>query len=692
MKKTYLLTLLTVFIFTSFVFVLETQAQRRAGRLVQRILGTVEDGTGYRVAPPSGQNSARQSGGEIAEGVLGIVQHFIDGKGGGTLKPVAIVSLASFDEFKQVALTVAKRIRESENSTEEPAMLNSFLSFYEMLVQNGFDTKQPLGFILQTDGLLYYPLFFTPMNLDNNFGKTFLERYTGTTADGSVILKTDIIPYPLATLHVRQYKGWLFIATERQLNSLPEDPTLYLEGLDKEKLLTARFYLDNVPRLTTGAALAFAEMQAVQTAQTEAEKASARLFISYLRALSEQANFLEYSLYYNAREGDYVIQQSEIVKPGTEQAKLLKERRNTVSPLHGLYYPENAAIAGHFCTYLTKAQRVNLEIILKETLGKHLLTEEEQAHISGNVASVEAEKSGAEPPVTAGDHRDKLANLLKLDGTDVNMGHREVLAELLALESAENAEYDSADSVPLQGLKLGGLPKQELSRQQKVETILKRIAACYYWGLLGSVRKGKFDTAFTVSQEHGILGGFVIEDKRFHKTLDEVFAEIAAQFPDVYQQIVSKNYKTFNGFKLTKISFRLSDILSESPLRFLFPAGNNDEKVTVILGVYEDMVCVSIGRGAAPEEELKAAILASEKALAVNDVFFVYSAYEAGQMFDAAGTPERFRPLRQFISNPHPEANAYADVEWTNTGKTVTLRIRDLLTPSVWRLGRNIRR
>ncbi|GHT27087.1 hypothetical protein FACS18942_05790 [Planctomycetales bacterium] len=700
MKKNYLpvfFTLLLVFVFAGLPVQQISAQQRPVGRFVQRILNAVNGGSEYRVEPSNGQNAQQQNTapqneeGRIAENVLGIVQQFVQNSSADAkntalktaLKPVAVISLASFNEFKHVAHTVAERIRESENIAEEPAALNSFLSFYETLVKNGFDTEQPAGFILQTDGLLYYPLFFTPLNLDSNFGKNLQERYTETTADGRTVLKTGIIPYPFGTLYVRQHNGWVFIATEKQLNSLPDDPSVLLEGLGKEKLLAARFYLDNLPKLTTGTALAFAEMQAVQKAQNEAEKASARLFISYLRSLAEQASFLEYSLYYDEKEGDYVIQQKETVKPGTEQAKLLAQRRNAASPLHGFYYPENAALAGHFCMLLTKAQRVNLETLLKETLGKQLLTEDEQKIMYAPAAQTEDKKQ--EPVQKKEEQKDAAQK-----------DHRDVLAELLAKEHSEEQELDNLEEkpAPLPELELSTLPNTELTKQQKTEIILRRLAACYYWGLLGSVRSGKFDTAFTVSQEHGILGSFTVEDERFQKTLDEVFAEIAVQFPDVYQQTVNKDYDNVNGFKLTKISFVLSDLLQESPLRFLFPSDNNREQITVILGVHKKMVCFAVSRGGTSEQELKTAILASEKALPVYDVFFVYSAYEIGQMFADAGNSERFRRLKQVFANQHPEANAYAEVEWFKTGKNltgkvITLRVSDLLTPSVWRLGRN---
>jgi hypothetical protein len=716
MRKNYLpvfFTLLLVSVFTGLSVQPISAQQRPVGRFVQRILNAVNGGSEYRVEPSNGQNAQQQNieqqniepqntapqneGGRIAENVLGIVQQFVQNgnvdaksvlKPGTALKPVAIISLASFSEFKQVAQTVAGRIRESENSTEEPAVLNSFLAFYETLVKNGFDTEQPAGFILQTDGLLYYPMFFTPLNLDSNYGKNLQERYTETTSDGRTVLKTGIIPYPFGTLYVRQYNGWVFIATERQLNSLPDAPSVLLEGLGKEKLLAARFYLDNLPKLTTGTALAFAEMQAVQKAQNEAEKATARLFISYLRALAEQASFLEYSLYYDAKEGDYVIQQKETVKPGTEQAKLLAERRNAASPLHGFYYPENAALAGHFCMPLTKAQRVNLEALLKETLGKQVLTDDEQKVMYAPAAQTEDKKQ--EPVQKKEEQKDAEQK------DTPQKDHRDILAELLAKEHSE--EQESADieekPAPLPELELITLPKTELTKQQKTEIILRRLAACYYWGLLGSVRSGKFDAAFTVSQEHGVLGGFTVEDERFHKTLDEVFAEIAVQFPDVYQQTINKDYDNINGFKLTKISFVLSDLLRESPLWFLFPSDNNREPITVILGVHQKMVCFAVSRSGTSEQELTTATLASEKSLPVYDVFFVYSAYEIGQMLANAENSERLRRLKQVFANRHPEANAYADVQWFKTeknltGKVITLRISDLLTPSFWRLGRN---
>jgi hypothetical protein len=152
-----------------------------------------------------------------------------------------------------------------------------------------------------------------------------------------------------------------------------------LQGLDKTALMAARFDLQNMPALSTRAALTLGEMNAVAQAETEIDKAIARLGIGYMRSLAEQADFLEYTFSYDEKQNDYVFIQKEIVKPNTERAKFMQERRGATSPLHGFYNPNGAILASHFVMSLTQSQRTQLEIILDESIGKHLLNEDERA-------------------------------------------------------------------------------------------------------------------------------------------------------------------------------------------------------------------------------------------------------------------------------------------------------------------------
>lgn len=694
-----------------FVQPLEAQLFRR--RPLRRVPAMLNDGSGYRVADSLPDGPLIQGDGrflERAQNLLNLVTN-----SGKELKPVAVISLASIEEFKRVVQLVANEIRQNKGSDDDAVVLNAMLAVFEKLVGQGFDTKQPIGLILQSDGVLYYPLFFTPLNLEAEMGRTFLEKYTTQLPDGRSVLRKEALNWPLGPLFVKEHNGWVFIASEAQLATLPDDPTAVLQGLDKNYLLAARFNLQNVPKMTTSAALAFGEMKAVSEAQSELEKAGLRLLIRYIKSIAEQSDLMEYSLAYEEENKEYVFRQKETVKPGTERAKLHEARRHATSMFHGFYHPDGAILASHFVMFLSRQQSEQLEVICDEILGKYLLTEEERLELRPQLAQVQrreqAQKQAATTAATSAgsegqpkvedttDHRDRLAELLAMNSTQ-EQDETERDQQTSSFQEASSFDSDKPeesvsgqmpDEMP--EFVLSEFPEGELDDAMKLETVLRRIGVCYYWGLIGAVRNGAFDAASTVSHEHGILAIYnVVEGERFGESFDAVFAEIATEYPDLYEELIEKDYAECRDFRLTKISFKLSDLIRSEPWKNLIPPVLAErEKTCIVLGVRSDAVCFSIGKEDESEEELVAAIAAMEENLPVNDLFFTFSAYYLGQAFAQSGDPNRFVPLKLVAANASPEANAYAYSEFTETERILTLRINALLTPSVWRFRENLR-
>jgi hypothetical protein len=347
----------------------ESASAQLIRRQLQRIPG-FPGGQAYRVGSALQRERIIQGDGRAVERVMNIVGLFT---GANTeLKPVIVISFASFDEFRRIIQIVAQQIRLDKGSTDEPVLLNMALNLYERIVGQGFDTSQPLGIVLQTDGVFFYPILFTPLNLDSNIGRSLQNQYAECLPDGRTVIRQEFFRWSLGRLYVQEHNGWVFIAPESLLNSLPDTPTVLLQGLDQTALIAARFDLQNLPPLTTRAVLSLGEMKAVAEAESEIDKAVARLNIGYIRSLAEQADFLEYTFSYDDKQNDYVFTQREIVKPDTERARLLQERRHETSPLHGFYHPDGAVLASHFVMSLTQTQRTQLEIILDESVGKHL--------------------------------------------------------------------------------------------------------------------------------------------------------------------------------------------------------------------------------------------------------------------------------------------------------------------------------
>jgi len=607
----------------------ESASAQLLRRQLQRIPGFPNEQI-HRVGPALQQGRIIQGDGRAAERILNIVGRFAGAESG--LKPVVVVSFASFDEFRRVIDIVARQIRLDKESIDEPVLLNLALNFYERIIGQGLDTSQPLGLILQTDGMLFYPLLFTPLNLDSRMGQSFQNEYAEQLPNGRYAIRQEFFRWPLGRLYVQAHNGWVFIAPESLLNTLPDDPTTLLQGLDRETLMAARFDLQNMPALSTKAAFTFGEMNAVAQAETEIDKAFARMGIGYIRSLAEQADFLEYTFSYDEDQNEYVFTQTEVVKPNTERARLLQERRYAESSLGGFYHPEGAILASHLVMTLTQLQRTQLEIILDESIGKHLLTEEERQAL--RLPAVEKIIEPASPEL--------------------------VLSE----EEADN-----------------------LTDTQQLEALFRRIGATYYWGLIGAVRSGKFDGASTWSTEHGILAAYnIVEGERFQRAFDSIFEEMQEKFPDLYAKSVEKDYAESEGFRLTSVTFRLGDFVRNPLIQSVMPPNWADRETRLILGVRDDAVCLAIGQDSQPERVLVAAIDEMKESKPVEELFFIYSAYELGQAFASAGQPHRFVRLKLAAADTNPYARAYAFSQFTDTTKTITIRASGLLTPSFWRM------
>jgi hypothetical protein len=702
------------------VFLTETVSAQFIRRQLRRIPGFPTAEPAYRVGSPTTEPLI-QGDGRLLERVRNIVNLFTEN--GTELKPVAVISFASFDEFKRVIQIVAREIRLDKGSLEEPALLNAFLAVYERIVGQGFDTSQPLGMILQTDGILYYPLLFTPLNLNSKLGQSLKNDYAEQLPDGRYAIRQEIFNWPLGRLYVQQHNGWVFIASEQQLQALPNDPATLLQGLDRKHLIAAKFDLQNLPSLSTRAALTLGEMNAVAQAETEIEKATARLGIGYLRSLAEQADFLEYTFSYDEEHADYVIEQKEIVKPNTERAALLQERRNAKSPFHAFYRPENAVLASHFVMNLTRSQSKELETILDESLGKYLLTEEERAELQkwsaqknnrNNSSSRKRRtpKTPLQPPETENQSETpsnvpsspnlSLQEPERTDSNSMTADPNERLAQLLSQIPLEQIEKDmleeETETTPegtqntMPDLVLSKTQEENLTDVQKLEIIFRRIGVAYYWGLIGAVRNGRFDSASTCSFEQGIIGVYnIVEGKKFKEAFDSIFADIANEFPEIYARNIRKDYMQSEGFVFTSISFRPSMFIKNQFLLWLIPPEYSERETRLVLGVREDALCFAVGNGDFAEQHLLEAIAGTTKMLPVYDLFFTFSAYELGRAFAQSGRPDRLVPLKIVAANTNPNARAYAVSKFTDTSKTLTLRISALLTPSIWRFRENLR-
>ena len=445
---------------------------------------------------------------------------------------------------------------------------------------------------------------------------------------------------------------------EQLLNSLPDDPTVFLRGIDKKLLLAARYDLYNMPRLATNTMFSFNEAGLVAQAKNELERAAVRLWIAHLRSLSDQNDFLELTLAYDEQENDFVFTQRETVRANTERHGAFRQRRDTVSPFHGFYHPDRAILASHVAQPLTPLQWGNLESILDETVGQSLLTEEERRKL----------KSVAQPPQRP-PRRNRPNEQPMSISTAASEDASTRLAELLTMEVPED-------------------PGDNLTDIEKVENIVRRIAAYYYAALLRSVRSGYFDGAITLSMSDGFMGAYrIVDGETIRKAFDDLMEDLAEKYPAIYAERIRKDYAAVQGFSLTDIVLRLDDLFPNAWWMKYVPDGVRQQSgVRAVLGVRNDALCFAVGLGEMPEQRLRKAVAGTEKPQRVDDLFYTFSAYELGQAIADSDRTGPLSEIRMALANGDPAAKAYAVSKFTDTSKTQTLRISGLLTPSLWKM------
>jgi hypothetical protein len=160
---------------------------------------------------------------------------------------------------------------------------------------------------------------------------------------------------------------------------------------------------------------------------------------------------------------------------------------------------------------------------------------------------------------------------------------------------------------------------------------------------------------------------------------------------------VRKDYRQLHGFKLTRVSVKLADLLrgtGGTAAEFFATDKIDNSGVNILLAVRQDAVCYSI-RWASDfkkqEQQLEYAIESMNKSLPVYNMFFVFSAYELGKAYANSGNQNQFRRLKSIAANTSPNAIIYATTEFTDNSKLTTIRANAILTPSLWRLRENFK-
>ena len=574
----------------------------------------------YRVGAPPLRFGERPLGQRLA----GALQMFAEG--GKELRPFLVASLTSYDDFKASVLTMAEQNR-APHGGAEPVRLQRVLELYESLIAVGLDTSQPIGAILLTDGLRLFPIFFSPVDVENRQIAGFLKNgLIVDMPDGRRMLNTERFRWPFGNLYMVERNGWLFVAMEEQLAALPNDPTPLLQGLEKKHLLALKFDFTHMPPLVTNIGLTMNEMSQLNKATDDVERAGIRIQSEFLRTASQQCDGLLLAVDYEPEGNDLVFRMVEEIKPETARDRRRQLRAAASSPLHGFYRPEGAVAAMHLFTALTPLQQSQLRVIAEGTVGKTLADALEAK--STEAVDPEAPPSPAPPTgrlemFTCGTLRIYYETLLAaIDAGLVD------LAFTFSQEQGLIAAFHVTDT-------------------QGIAATLEAHFADFADRYPESYERN-------VKYRYGELDGFQFTSVRVD--LQEIAATPAGAL--------------LNG---------LGNAFAEKrDIHFLF-------------AVRDETLCLAVGREDWAEQRLSAAIVGMREEQPVPADFFVYSGYELGNLIANLGHPDRLAAFKVFAASGDPRARIVGTLINQTPTSDLAFRVNGMMIPSLWKIGERLR-
>ncbi|MDR3110986.1 MAG: hypothetical protein LBU65_15055 [Planctomycetaceae bacterium] len=624
----------------------------------------------YRVAPPPARFGERPLGQRIANAL----QMFTEG--GKELQPFVVASLASYDDFKASVLTMAEKNRAPHGS--DIFRLEQVLGVYEAIIATGIDTSQPIGVIVQTDGIRFLPIFFSPIDMKNPRVEGFLKKeMVVQLPDGRRMINPKWFRYPFGDLFMVEKNGWLFVALEEQLASLPDNPTPLLQGLDKEHIIAVKFDFTHLPPLVAGIGIKLNEISQLNKAKTDAERAGIQIQSEFLRTAAQQCDQLLLSLDYDPDGNDLVFSMIEDIKPNTDRDRRRQSRANATSPLHRFYNPGSTVSSMHLFTVLTTLQQRQLRIIVDSTVGKSLTDAIKPAlQTDKNVDNNNGRDNNAVTEIVVAEQKIK---------PEANND----IGDIIDNSSINNADKSITTTDAIE------IPNAALTPQQRLELFACGALRLYYETLLATIDNGQVDIAYTFSQEHGLIAAFNVADTRqIAKTLDDHFKKFAANQPESFTKNVQYRYKNWNGFDFTSIRLDLKEIAKTPATEFLSQFGSvfaGQKDIYFLFALSGDTLCMAVGRGELVEQRLMYAIDGMKESQPVPPEFFIYNGYEFGNLLANLGDPTRFALVKAFAASGDPRAIMTGTLLNNSQTSNLSLRVNGMLIPSIWKLGERIR-
>ncbi len=207
--------------------------------------------------------------------------------------------------------------------------------------EGGLQTKKPIGVVVLSDGKEIVPFFFAPIakfqdfeylhnlmgeKLENKKGKFYFHYNDDTTVE--LIQKGE----------------WLYGIAPKQADKLPQgdDPSVYLNGMEKNYLLSATVYCENIPDDLLDLALAPIR-QNLALGNIGSQHKQTELTVEYLQKTLRNIRLFTYGIKVDSKNS--LVSEIDIdLNPNNSFAEVLKNYKNAKTKWNFIYKPENAVL------------------------------------------------------------------------------------------------------------------------------------------------------------------------------------------------------------------------------------------------------------------------------------------------------------------------------------------------------------
>ncbi len=278
------------------------------------------------------------------------------------MKPVIVISQAGYDATWNGVDLIADQMGYG------PAVK----AYREMIAKvQGLDTSKPFGFVLMLDGNELVPFGFVPVADFNKLEFLGIDSLKDNikTVEGKLLYKVN----DNIQVQLLEKDGWLYIIEPSKAKLITnQKPEALLEGLDKEYLLGAKLYFENMPKDLLE--IFMAPIRQNLASADESVKQQVELLDRYMNTLLSSVRVIRGGIKVDAKSSDLSMNVNIETKKGSSFSKTIEGTMNAKSKWIDLFKPENnvfscieaQSLSSIDKTFVTETYAMSFDNFIKE--------------------------------------------------------------------------------------------------------------------------------------------------------------------------------------------------------------------------------------------------------------------------------------------------------------------------------------